>query len=81
MTVHNLQEASTMGEFGKTFHLINANIEDQQEYHQSAIVEIEGTISNQNLSILIDMGANLTYINPKMMENCQITKVRHVRPC
>ena len=70
-----------MGEIGKSFHWINATLEDRQEYHQSAIVEIEGTISNQNLSILIDMGANLTYINPKMMENCQLTKVRHVRPC
>ena len=76
-----MQEASTMGEFGKTFHMINATLEYRQEYHQSAIVEIEGTISNQNLSILIDLGANLSYINSKMMENCQLTMVIHVRPC
>ena len=69
-----------MGEFGKTFHMINATLEYRQEYHQSAIVEIEGTISNQNLSILIDLGANLSYITPKIMENYQITKVRNARP-
>ena len=44
-TVHKMQEASTMGEIGKSFHQINAALEDQQEDHQYAIVEIEGTMS------------------------------------
>ena len=69
-----------MGEIGKSFHRINASLEDRHEYHQSAIVEIEGIISNQNLSILINRGATLSYITPKMMENCHLTKVRHARP-
>ena len=69
-----------MGEIGKSFHQINAVIEDQHADHQSTIVEIEGTISNQKLSILIDLEATLSYITPKMMENCQLTKVRHARP-
>ena len=44
------------------------------------IVAIEGTISNRNLSILIDPGANLSYITPKMMDNFKLTKVRHANP-
>ena len=68
--VHNLQEASTVGEIVKSLHRINATLEDWHEYQQFAIVEIEGTISNQNISILIDRGANLNYITPKMMDNC-----------
>ena len=68
--VHNLQEASTVGEIGKSSHRINASLEDQQADHQSAIVEIKGTSSNQIFSILIDPGATLSYITPKMMEIC-----------
>ena len=44
-TVHNLQEASIVGEIGKSFHRINVVLEDRQEDHQYAIVEIEGTMS------------------------------------
>ena len=43
--VHNLKEASTVGEIGKSFHRINAALKNRQEDHQFAIVEIEGTIS------------------------------------
>ena len=59
-----------MGEIVKSLHRINATLEDRHEDHQFAIVEIEGTISDQNICILIDPGDNLNYITPKMMENC-----------
>ena len=59
-----------MGDIGKKFHWINESLEDRHADHQSAIVDIEGTLSNQNLSILIDSGATLSYITPKIMENC-----------
>ena len=36
--------------------------------YQSAIVEIEGTISNQIISILIDSGTTLSYISPRVIE-------------
>ena len=69
-----------MGEIVKSLHRITATLEDRHEDHQFAIVDIEGTISNQNISILVDQGANLNFITPKMMENSQLTKVRHARP-
>ena len=78
--LHNIQEASTVGEIGKNFHWINVALEDWQADHQSAIVEIEGTISNHTLAILIDPGATLIYITPRMMELCQLTKVKHAKP-
>ena len=58
--LHNIQEASTVGEIGKNYHRINAALEYQQVDHQSTIVEIEGTVSNHTLAILIDLGANLS---------------------
>ena len=40
-----------MVDIGKRFQQISAALEDRQADHQYAIVEIEGTISNQSLSI------------------------------
>ena len=45
------------------------------------MVEIEGTISNRSLSILIDPWDTLSYITPKIMENFHLSKVRHSKPC
>ena len=78
--IHHQREDSTVGEIGKSFHRINATIEVCQADHQSTIVEIEGIIYNQNLSILIDPGATLSYITPKMMERFQLAKVRILKP-
>ena len=78
--LHSIQEASTIGEIGKNFHRINAALEDRQADHQSAIVEIEGTISNHTISILIDQGATLSYISPRTVELCQLNSVKHEKP-
>ena len=78
--LHNLQEASIVGEIGKNYHKIHAALEDWQADHQSTIVEIEGIISNHTLAILIDLGAALSYITPRMMELFQLTKVKHMKP-
>ena len=43
-------------------------------------MEIESIISKHTLAILIDPGATLSYITPRMMELCQLTKVRHAKP-
>ena len=43
-------------------------------------MEIEGTISNHTLAISIYLGATLSYITPRMMDLCQLTKVKHVKP-
>jgi hypothetical protein len=53
-SVHNLQEASTIGDIGRNIHKINAALDGRQADHQSTIVEIEGKIHNIKVSILID---------------------------
>jgi len=79
-TLHSVQEASMVGEIGKNFHRINAASEDQQADHQSTIVEIEDTVSNHTISVLIDPGATLSYISPRMVELCQLTRERNTKP-
>ena len=36
------------------------------------MVEIEGKISDQSVTVLIDLGASLSYINPKIVEKCNL---------
>jgi hypothetical protein len=55
-SIHNLQEATTVGDIGKSIHKINVSIEGRQVDHQSTVVEIEGKIQNKQISILIDPG-------------------------
>ena len=36
------------------------------------MVEVEGTINQTPIAILIDPGASLSYISPKMVEKCKL---------
>ena len=40
---------------------------NRQADHQTSMVEIEGMIKNQPISILIDLGASLSYISPRIV--------------
>ena len=53
-TVHNLQEASTVGDMGRSMHKINAAVDGRQVDHQSTIMKVEGKIHDNHFSILID---------------------------
>ena len=37
------------------------------------MVEIQGMIQNQPVSILIDPGASLSYVSPSIVENCKLS--------
>ena len=47
-------------------------LENQQADHQTSMVEIEVTINNQPISILIDLGASLSYISPRIDDLCKL---------
>ena len=51
---------------------INAALENQQDDHQTSMVEIEGMIKNKPISILIDLGASLSYVSPSIAESCNL---------
>jgi hypothetical protein len=48
--VHNIQEATIVGDMGRIYAALN----DRQAEHQSNMIEVEGKIINQPVSILID---------------------------
>jgi hypothetical protein len=44
IVVHNLQEASTVGDMGRSLHRINETIDGRQVDHQSSVLEVEDKI-------------------------------------
>jgi hypothetical protein len=51
---------------------IYAALDNNQDDHQASVVEIEGMIFNQLVSVLIDPGSNLSYIAPKSIDNYKL---------
>ena len=66
--VHSIQEEVTVGDMDRSMPIICAAPENRQEDHQNSMVEIEGMINNQAISILIDLGASLSYISPRVVD-------------
>ena len=62
----------TIGELARTMPRINAALENRQAEYQTSMVEVEGMINQTPVTILIDPGASLNYIAPKMVEKCKL---------
>ena len=75
--VHNIQGAETVVQVVRTIPRIYATLEDRQADHQSTVVEVEGKIAKQYVSILIDPGSTHSYINPRIVEICAFKKLKH----
>jgi hypothetical protein len=54
-------------------------LDNRQADHQSSLVEMEGMISNHLVSILIELGSNLIYVVPQIVEKCKLQQVKHVK--
>jgi hypothetical protein len=68
---------TTVGDLGKA-HWIHAAVNNRQEEHQSTVLETSGTVIDQKLSILIDLGATESFIFGAMLK---IIKVKAVEKC
>ena len=66
--VHSIQEVITVGDVARSIPRICVFLENQQVDHQTSMVKIEGIIKSQPISILIDTGASLSYISPRIVE-------------
>eukprot|EP00253_Pinus_taeda_P023407 PITA_23407 len=75
-----VHEASTVGEVGRSIPRINAALEGRQAEYQPTMVEFEGKISNLTISVLIDPGATLSYVSPKVVERCNLQSVKFKNP-
>eukprot|EP00253_Pinus_taeda_P029720 PITA_29720 len=75
-----IHEAPTVGEVGCSIPIINAALDDRQAEYQPTMVEFEGNISNLTITVLIDPGATLSYVSPKIVEHCKLQAVRFKNP-
>ena len=74
---HNIQEFEIVGQATRSVPRIYAVLEKHQEYHQSNVVEVEGKIIEQSVSILIELGSIDSYITPKIVDICAFKKLKH----
>eukprot|EP00253_Pinus_taeda_P003379 PITA_03379 len=75
-----IHEASTVGKVGRSVPRIKAALEDRQAEYQPTMVEFKGNISDLTVSVLIDPGATLSYVNPKVVECCNLQSVKFKNP-
>ena len=61
-----------MGDVARSIPRINAALEDRQANYQRTMIELEGKLLSQPVSILVDPGASLSYISPKLVENSKL---------
>ena len=71
------QEAETVGQEPWIIPKICAVLEDHQEGHNSTVVEFEGEIAKQTISVLIDPGSTHIYITLGLVEMCTLKKSKH----
>ena len=59
MTAHKIQEEDTAKNAARGMPRIYVALDHRQADHQSNMIEVEGMIHNQSISILIDSRASL----------------------
>jgi hypothetical protein len=66
--VHNIQEAATVEDMGRSVPRIYAVMDNRQVDYQSHMIEVEGKINNQPITILIDSGTSHSYIYSNLVD-------------
>jgi hypothetical protein len=49
------------------------------DFQPTLVVEMEGMISNQLVSIFIDPGSNMSYVSPQTIKKCKLQQVKHAK--
>ena len=63
-----MQEETPVGDLAKGMPRINVALENRQAIYQTSMVEVEGMLNNKPISILIDLGASLSYVSPSVVD-------------
>jgi len=72
-----LQEATIINNVDKKIPQIHIALENRQANQQVVVIQMEGMVTNQLVSILIDLGSNFSYVNPNIVEKCKLPKKAH----
>jgi hypothetical protein len=75
--VHNIQEADTVDDMGRSTLRIYVALDNKEVDYRSHMIEVEGKIDNRPISILIDYGVSCSYIDPKIIERFKLKRCKH----
>jgi hypothetical protein len=75
--VHHIQQAEIVEDMGRRVPRIYAALDNKQAEFQSHVIEVEGMINNHSFTVLIDSGANNSYIDPKVVERFIFPRSNH----
>ena len=70
--MHTIQEDTIVGDIARSMPRISVALESMQANHQIYMVETKGMLKDKPISILIDLGASLSYISPRILELCKL---------
>jgi hypothetical protein len=65
---HNVYQYHTLEDMGRNVPRIYVALDNKHNHFQSHMIEVEGKIKNQTISILIDSRASHSYLDPNMVE-------------
>ena len=66
-----------MEDMGSRMSRIYAALDNKQGEFQSHMIEVEGTINNRPLVILIDSGASHSYVDPRVVDSLHLMRSKH----
>jgi hypothetical protein len=75
--VHNVQQDEKVEDMGSRMPRIYIALDNKQVEYQSHMIEVEGMINNQPFTILIDLGARHSYIDPRVVESFHLSRSKH----
>ena len=66
-----------MGDVGQSTPRIYAVLYNRHVDHQESIIEMDGKLFDQVVSILVNPGSNFSYVNPDLPDKCGFNKEFH----
>jgi len=75
--MYSVQEAQIVGDIGQIIPSIYATLDKKHADHQASIIEMDGKICDQVISILIDLGSNSSYVSCDLVDKCGLSKELH----
>jgi len=72
--IYSSQEAQKIGDVGHIIPLIYVALDNSKSNNKAHIINMEGKLCDQVVSILIDRGSNYIYISLDMVHKCCLNK-------
>jgi len=76
--IYSAHDTQHLGDVGQSVPRIYATLDDKHVGHQASIIDMDGKLCDQLISMLIDLGSNYSYVSPKLVDTRGLSKELHV---